>query len=31
MERRFQDIVELNVPHWVLSPYEANVDEVKVE
>ena len=31
MEQRFKDISELNVPNWILSPHEVNVEEVESE
>ena len=31
MDRRFKDVFELKVPNWIVSPFEANLDEVKVE
>ena len=31
MVHRFKDIFQLNVPNWIVSPFEASLDEVKVE
>ena len=31
MDRRFKDVFELKVPNWIVSPFVANVDEMKVE
>ena len=31
MDRRFKDVFELKVPNWIVSPFEASVDEMKVE